>query len=119
MRPINTQTIADQLTFIAGNENVTLDPAAAWAVAKGADGGMRDAQSMLDQLVAFCGNSITEKDALSVFGYTSRETVASLTKSILAKDASSALTLLNEQASDGKELGKLLEDTIGCLRALS
>ena len=118
LRPINTQTIADQLTFIANNEKVTLDPAAAWAVAKGADGGMRDAQSMLDQLVAFCGSKITEKDVLSVFGYTSRETVASLTQSILAKNASSALTLLNEQASDGKELSQLLEDTIGCLRAL-
>lgn len=118
LRPINTQTIADQLTFIANNEKVILDPAAAWAVAKGADGGMRDAQSMLDQLVAFCGSDIKEEDVLSVFGYTSRETVAALTQSILAKQAASSLTLLNEQADNGKELGQLLEDTIGSLRAL-
>jgi len=118
LRPISTQTIADQLTFIANNEQITLDPAAAWAIAKGADGGMRDGQSMLDQLVAFCGSSIKEEDVLSVFGYTSRETVAALTQSILAKQPSSSLLLLNEQANAGKELGQLLEDTIGCLRAL-
>ncbi|MFC5049264.1 DNA polymerase III subunit gamma/tau [Rubritalea spongiae] len=118
LRPISTQTIADHLAYIATNEGVTLDPAAAWAVAKGADGGMRDAQSMLDQLVAFCGNHVTEPDVLDVFGFTSRETVAGLTQSILKKETSAALNILNEQAKAGKELSQLLDDTISCLRAL-
>ncbi|MGJ8673281.1 DNA polymerase III subunit gamma/tau [Rubritalea sp.] len=118
LRPIGTQTIADHLDYIAKNEGVTLDPAAAWAVAKGADGGMRDAQSMLDQLVAFCGNHIGEEDVLNVFGFTSRETVASLTQHILKKETSAALSVLNEQAKAGKELSQLLDDTISCLRSL-
>lgn len=118
LRPIETKTIADHLTYIAENEGVKLDPAAAWAIAKGADGGMRDAQSMLDQLVAFCGDHIQEQNVLEVFGFTSRETVANLTKNILTQQTPQALEILHAQADSGKELGQLLEDTIGCLRAL-
>ena len=118
LKPIATQTIADQLTFISENEGVKLDAAAAWAIAKGADGGMRDAQSMLDQLVAFCGEHITEENVLEIFGFTSRETVAKLTDSIINKNTVDALEILHEQADSGKELGQLLEDLIGCLRAL-
>ena len=118
LRPIGTQTIADHLTYIAQNEGVDLDPTAAWAVAKGADGGMRDAQSMLDQLVAFCGNNITEENVLDVFGFTSREIVAKLTQHILTKETPQALNILNQQAAAGKELTQLLDDTISCLRAL-
>jgi DNA polymerase III subunit gamma/tau len=118
LKPISTQTIADQLLFISNNEGVKLDKAAAWAIAKGADGGMRDAQSMLDQLVAFCGEHITEENVLEIFGFTSRETVAKLTDHILNKQTVSALDILHQQADSGKELGQLLEDLIGCLRAL-
>ncbi len=118
LRPINTKTIADHLTYIAVNEGVKLDQAAAWSIAKGADGGMRDAQSMLDQLVAFCGDHITEHNVLDVFGFTSRETIAFLTKSILTKDTTAALELLHEQADSGKDLGQLLNDVIGCFRTL-
>ncbi len=118
LRPISTQTIADHLTYIAEHEDVTLTPAAAWAVAKGADGGMRDAQSMLDQLVAFCGNNIDENNVFDVFGFTSRETIASLTQNILEKKTSTALSILHNQANEGKELTQLLDDIIGCLRTL-
>lgn len=118
LKPISTQTIADQLLFISANEGVKLDNTAAWAIAKGADGGMRDAQSMLDQLVAFCGEHITEENVLEIFGFTSRETVAKLTNHILNKQTVAALDILHQQADSGKELGQLLEDLIGCLRAL-
>ena len=113
-----TETIAKHLQYIATQEGVHLDDPAAWAIAKGADGGMRDAQSMLDQLVAFCGESITEQNVLEIFGFTSRETVASLTSSILSKDSPKALDLIHQQAESGKELSQLLGELIGCLRAL-
>ncbi len=118
LRPINTKTIADHLTYIAGNEGVQIDPSAAWAIAKGADGGMRDAQSMLDQLVAFCGEKINEQNVLEVFGFTSRETIANLTNSILTKNTTGALEILHQQADTGKDLSQFLNDAIGCLRSL-
>ncbi len=118
LRPIPTETIAKHLQYISSEEGVHLDDPAAWAIAKGADGGMRDAQSMLDQLVAFCGESITEQNVLEIFGFTSRETVAGLATSILTKDSPAALELVHQQAECGKELSQLLGELIGCLRAL-
>ena len=118
LRPIPTETIAGQLLRIAGLEGITLDPSAAWAIAKGADGGMRDAQSMLDQLVAFCGDHISEESVLDVFGFTSREKVASLTGALLARQTPAALALIQKEAESGRELSQLLGELIGCLRAL-
>jgi DNA polymerase-3 subunit gamma/tau len=118
LRPIPTETIAKHLLHIASEENVRLDTAAAWAIAKGADGGMRDAQSMLDQLVSFCGESIQETNVLDIFGFTSRETVAALSRHLLRKETAAALGVLQAQAETGKDLSQLLGELIGCLRTL-
>ena len=88
---IPTNLIADHLQFIAKQEKVKLEPAAAHAIARGADGGLRDAESMLDQLVAFCGETIAESDVLNVFGFTSEQTVANFTTRILRGETSEAL----------------------------
>ena len=117
LRPIPTETIARHLLHIAGAEGITLDDTAAWAIAKGADGGMRDAQSMLDQLVSFCGDTINEANVLDVFGFTSREKVAALTQTLLARDNPAALSLIQKEAESGRELSQLLGELIGCLRA--
>lgn len=118
LRPISTETIAKHLQFIASEENIKLDDTSAWALAKGADGGMRDAQSMLDQLVAFCGTEITEQDVLSVFGFTAREVIAKIITSLLEKNTTKSLNLIHEQAKTGKDLSQLLDEMISCLRSL-
>ncbi len=118
LRPIPTQTIADHLLHIATEEGITLDKTAAWAIAKGADGGMRDAQSMLDQLVAFCGETINEENVLDVFGFTSREKVAELTSKLLSRETPAALRLIQAEAESGRELSQLLGELVGCLRGL-
>jgi len=118
LRPIPTDIIASHLQHIATEEGVKLDDSAAWAIAKGADGGMRDAQSMLDQLVAFCGNEITESNVLDIFGFTSRETVAALLLGILQKDPARILAVIFEQFEKGKDLSQLLAEVVGAIRAL-
>ena len=118
LRPIPTETIAQHLLHIASLENVTLDQAAAWAIAKGADGGMRDAQSMLDQLVAFCGSQITEPDVLNIFGFTSRETIASLCDALFQKNTAAALQIIQRESSTGRDVSQLLNELIGALRAI-
>ena len=118
LRPIPTEIIAGHLQHIATEEGVKLDDAAAWAIAKGADGGMRDAQSMLDQLVAFCGNEITESNVLDIFGFTSRETVASLLLGILDKQPARSLEVIHAQFEAGKDLTQLLGEIVGAIRAL-
>ena len=118
LRRIPTRIIAEHLAHIAREEGIDLDPAAATAIAKGAEGGMRDAQSMLDQLVAFCGNAIEEPDVLEVFGFTSIESVAGLGEAILNRETVDALEKVYEQSESGKDLSKLLADLIGHLRSV-
>ena len=118
LKRIGPSVIAGHLLHIAQQEGVALSNEAALAVAIGADGGMRDAESMLDQLVAFCGNAIEEKDVLSVFGFTSRQKVGELCEAVLAEDSSSALQLVHEQAEAGRDLSQLLADLISHLRNL-
>src|SRR5437773_4833897 len=115
---IPANLIAQHLQFIAGKEKITLDPAAAHAIARGAEGGLRDAESMLDQLVAFCGETIAEADVLNVFGFTSEQTVVDLTGRILRGETPGALELLYQQSEDGKDMMRLMSDLIVYLRDL-
>jgi DNA polymerase III subunit gamma/tau len=118
LRRIPLTIIANHLLHIASEEGVDLDEKAAFAIGKGADGGMRDAQSMMDQLVAFCGNKIREQDVLEIFGFTSVQTVAELVQRILESDTVGALQLVHDTSEAGKDLGKLLSDLIQHLRTV-
>src|SRR5437667_1213261 len=115
---IPANLIAQHLQFIAGKEKITLEPAAAHAIARGAEGGMRDAESMLDQLVAFCGEKISESDVLNIFGFTAEQTVVDLTGRILRGETPAALELLYEQCESGKDMMRLMSDLIVYLRDL-
>src|SRR5436305_14219437 len=66
---IPANLIAKHLQFIAGNENIALEPAAAHAIARGAEGGLRDAESMPDQRIAFCGEKIRDNVRHGAFGF--------------------------------------------------
>ena len=115
---IPANLIAQHLQLIAGKEKITLEPAAAHAIARGAEGGLRDAESMLDQLVAFCGEKIGESDVLNVFGFTSEETVIDLTANILRGETADAVDLLHQQCESGKDMMRLMSDLIAYLRDL-
>jgi len=118
LRRIPANLIAQHLQFIAGKERITLEPAAAHAIARGAEGGLRDAESMLDQLVAFCGEKISESDVLDVFGFTSEQTVTDLTANILRGETAGAVDLLHRQCESGKDMMRLMSDLIAYLRDL-
>jgi DNA polymerase-3 subunit gamma/tau len=115
---IAANLIAQHLQLIAKKEKITLEPAAAASIARGAEGGLRDAESMLDQLVAFCGDKVAEADVLNVFGFTSQQTVASFTEKILRGATADAVQLLHDQSEAGKDMMKLMSDLISYLRDL-
>jgi DNA polymerase III gamma/tau subunit len=73
---------------------------------------------MLDQLVAFCGERISEADVLNVFGFTGQQTVADLTDKILHGATADAVQLLHDQCESGKDMMKLMSDLIAYLRDL-
>jgi len=118
LQPIREEVAAGHLLSIAKQEKVSLDPAAAEVIARAAEGGMRDAESMLDQVVSFCGNKVSEADVLSIFGFASAEEVAALGNHIIGGDAAAALDLIGAQAESGKDLGRLLADLVALARDL-
>lgn len=115
---LSEDLIAQHLLFIAAQEKITLSDDAAYALAHGADGALRDAESMFDQVVSFCGTTIHAKDVQEVFGFTPRETVRQLASAIFHQETAKALALLLEQSNAGKDLSRLLGDLISFIRDL-
>ncbi len=118
LRRIPIKLMVDHLRLIAGKENVTIEDAALYAIARGADGGMRDAESALDQLISFCGEKIVEADVLSMFGLTSQSQLLSLSGGLLKGDVQTVLGEFHELSRHGKDLGKFLGDLLQHLRNL-
>jgi DNA polymerase-3 subunit gamma/tau len=118
LRRIPAALITKHLAEIAGKEKVAIDAAALHAIARGADGGMRDAESTLDQLISFCGDKIEEADVLSMFGLAAQNQILKLSQAVLAGEISTALTQLDELARGGKDLGRLLGDLLNHFRNL-
>jgi DNA polymerase-3 subunit gamma/tau len=118
LRRIPSALITKHLAEIAAKEKVTIDTPALHAVARGADGGMRDAESTLDQLISFCGDKIEETDVLSMFGLAAQNQILQLSRAVLAGDIQIALAELNQLAQGGKDLGRLLGDLLNHFRNL-
>jgi DNA polymerase-3 subunit gamma/tau len=118
LRRIPAKLIVDQLTKIAKQEKVKISAEALYAIARGADGGMRDAESTLDQLISFCGDKIEEPDVLSMFGLAAQKQLLDLSRAILGGETETTLRLLNDLAKGGKDLGRLLADLLNHIRNL-
>ncbi|MGB0579586.1 MAG: DNA polymerase III subunit gamma/tau [Limisphaerales bacterium] len=118
LRRIPAGLIVNHLAEIAVKEQVKIDDAALHAIARGADGGMRDAESTLDQLISFCGEEIKEEDVLSMFGLTARDQLLGLTGGILSGEVDTVLRELNALTKSGKDLGRLVADLLSHFRNL-
>jgi len=118
LRRIPVPLIVKHLNFIAKQEGVTIDSPALHAVARGAEGCMRDAESTLDQLISFCGNKIEEPDVLSMFGLAAQAQILELSRAVLAGEVDTALRQLNDLSKGGKDLGRLLSDLLNHFRNL-
>lgn len=118
LRRIPAHSIKKHMLFIAESEQIHLDEDAAEAIARGAEGGLRDAESMLDQMVAFCGGHIRAADVMDVFGFTPHEVVVRLADSLFAGDASAALDIVEQQSNLGKDISRLTAELVSHLRDL-
>jgi len=118
LRRIPSGLIVKQLRQIAQKESVKIEDAALEAIARGADGGMRDAESALDQLISFCGGEIAEADVLAMFGLAAQGQILALSEAVLAGETETALRQLNELAQEGKDLGRLVSELLQHFRNL-
>ena len=110
LRPISDELIVERLKRIAEAEKIEGTPEALASIARLADGGMRDAQSIFDQMIAFCGQKITEADVLDVYGLVGAEQVAKLAAAVAAGDHRKLVEMVDEFDSGGRDLFRLLAD---------
>ena len=118
LRRIQTNDIVSRLSYICKNENISAETDALLAIARGAEGGMRDALSSLDQLISFTGEKVTEDDALGVFGLVSRSQLENLAGAILKGDVASILTSIETFDSAGKNMRRLAGELLKHFRNL-
>ena len=109
-RPIPDPVIADRLLEIAKSEKIQVETNAIDSIAHMANGGMRDAQSILDQLISFCGDAITEKEVIDVYGLASRERIEAMARAMATGDYGALLALIEELAREGRDLYRVLVD---------
>jgi DNA polymerase III subunit gamma/tau len=115
---IGTPRIVERLRDIVSREGMQADDEALELVARRAGGSMRDAQSLLDQLLAFGGDRLTADQVHSLLGTAQDERVLELAAAVLGHDAKRALELIGEAADGGLQLGELLDQLIAYWRDL-
>ncbi len=115
---IGVPRIVERLKQIVAREKMQADDEALELVARRAGGSMRDAQSLLDQLLAFGSDCLTVEQVHHLLGTAHEDRVAGLAGAVLAKDAKKALELLAQAADHGVQLGELLDQLIDYWRDL-
>ena len=112
LRRISINDIVKNLKDGCLREKIEISDDALYAIARGADGGLRDAVSALDQLISFKGKNIIEDDVLSIFGLVSKQIIEHLTESILKSDIIKIIDIINDLDNSGKDLQRVTVELI-------
>ena len=115
-RPIPDALIVDKLASIAAAENIQIEPLALQSIARMADVGMRDAQSILDQMISFCGNTISESNVLEVYGLASDESIQSIATAMVEADYPKIMDTVDDWMAKGCDLYRIFLDLQTFLR---
>jgi len=118
LRTISTRAIAGQLRKIADAEGIEVADASLQLIARDADGSMRDAQSKLDQVIAFTGKKVTVEDASTVLGLVGRDLVLDAVQAVAEEDARSAFVLAARAAELGYDLRRVCAELSRAVRDL-
>ena len=120
--PIPTRLIAERLKLICETEKVGINDGAINAIARAAEGGMRDAQSLLDQMIAFFsqgdGSTITGEQVLSLFGLTDHADLDALLVAMLRNQPGEVVSIIARLSKKGKNLETLFDDLLSAVRAV-
>ena len=113
---LSDKDIKDRLKTVLEKEGVEYNDAAIDIIISLADGGMRDALSILDQVLAYSGNKLDVQDILDIFALESKEEKISLLQSIINKDVSDVLQRIKRYISLGTDIKRLTDDLLLILK---
>jgi DNA polymerase-3 subunit gamma/tau len=115
---IPTQVIAGRLRYVLDQEKIESDDAALGVVAREAAGSMRDAMSLLDQVIAWGGAKLTGDDVARVLGVASRKVLHDIASALVRGEAGAALNVIAELANQGYDTAHVARDLLALLRDL-
>jgi DNA polymerase-3 subunit gamma/tau len=110
--------LVQKLRLIADGEGIEVPDQALALIARGARGAYRDAETTLDQLAAATENKISVQDVLQLLGAVEEEALFRLCDLVVDGDTAGALTFVEQLASQGQDIGRLVLDLLEHLRAL-
>ncbi len=117
-RRVPIPNIVELLNEILDAEGIKASPEALHAIARAAEGGIRDAESILDELITYCDGEINFKDVFDVLGLVDWGVLNKLSQAILDKDIASQLQLVDDVISGGKDLSQFVEEILRYYRNL-
>lgn len=109
-RPIAEEKIAEHLGEIAKKENIDVSEEALSSIARLANGGMRDAQSILDQMISFCGKKISIEDVIGVYGLASGAQIEDIVSKMARGDYAGLVKCVDSLVESGCDLYRALSD---------
>src|SRR6266404_1028192 len=119
LKRLPASLIGERLKFIAGAEHLEFDPAAVALVARAAEGSMRDALSLLDQLIAFGGGSLSEANTRAMLGTIDRGHVGRLIDALARADGSALLAEVKELDRDAPDYDRALVELAAFLQRIA
>jgi DNA polymerase-3 subunit gamma/tau len=117
-RLLSFQEISDELDRVAKAEKLTIEPAAVAVLARAAEGSLRDGLSLLEQAIAYCGETITDAQVRELLGVVAESVLDELIESVAAQSAERALGLVHRLLADGQNLQHFCREAIRHVRNL-
>lgn len=117
-KPLSQKQIVRQLQLIGDHEGIEIDRKSLEEIAKSGSGSMRDAQSLLDQVIAFGGKQVTHESVESVLGIVGRSALESFVDGLIAGDPAALIEQIQEIANSGKDLHFFRRDLAETIRDL-
>ena len=115
-KSLDIEEITERLEFVAEKENTAYDKDALSYIARIAEGGMRDALSIMDQVIAFSGDEITMQDAVMITGGIERDELNEWMKFIEQKDSEAAFKKFHQLIDEGKDPTRLVHELVYFIR---
>ncbi|MDO4902638.1 MAG: DNA polymerase III subunit gamma/tau [Limosilactobacillus sp.] len=115
-RRISTQDAFGRMKFILDQKGVEYDEKALWVIANAAEGGMRDALSILDQVISFSDNQVRLDDALTVTGSVTKQLLEKYYFEVAEHKSAEALDTMKDILGEGKDGQRFIEDLISFIR---
>ena len=117
-KPLSHKQIVQQLDLICKHDDIAIDRRSLAEIAKNGSGSMRDAQSLLDQVIAFCGKKVTHGSVESVLGIVGQSALESFVDRLITRDAAGLVDQVQEIANAGKDLNTFCRDLVEYIRNL-